>query len=170
MKHFVLLGCLAAALLLSGCGSGIPDGFPKKLLSCRIVVMDGDVPVQEATVSLLPEDEQEKFSMVGITNDQGVADIRTTQAGYYRNGVPQGTYQVIIIGSEPPDLEHTLSLEERANLPPDESDAYEFARQKRIGARPLAVPREFNKMDTTPLTWAVDQKGSELAVNVAEYK
>ena len=170
MKHFALLGCLTVTLFLTGCGEGPPEGFPKKLFSCRIVVMDGDEPVREATVSLLPENGQQKFSMVGITNDQGVANIRTTQAGYYGNGVPQETYRVLIIGSEPPDLEHTLTLDERANLPPDELDAYEYARQRRIGARPLAVPREFNKTDTTPLIWTVDRKGSELHVNVADYK
>jgi hypothetical protein len=170
MKHFGTLLFLIATLLLTGCGQGIPEGFPKKLLSCRIVVMDGDDPVKEATVSLLPEDEQQKFSMIGITDDRGMAKIRTTQAGYYGNGVPKGTYKVLIIGSEPPDLEHTLTLDERANLPPDDLVAYEYARQRRIGTRPLAVPKEFNKMDKTPLTWTVDRKGAELKVNVADYK
>ena len=166
----LLLICLAATLLMSGCGDGRPDGFPTKLFSCRIIVLDGEVPLKEASVSLIPENEQQKYSMIGLTDDKGVADIRTAQAGYYGNGVPEGTYKVLIIGSEPPDLEHTLSIDERANLPPDEYTMYENARQRRISELPLAVPKEFNKMDQTPLTWTVDRKGSELSVNVADYK
>jgi len=155
---------------MTGCSDKRPEGFPTKLLSCRVVVMDGDVPLKEASVSFIPENEKQKFSMVGITDDKGVANIRTTQAGYYANGVPKGAYKVLIIGSEPPDLEHTLTIDERADLTPDELNAYENARQKRIGARPLAVPNEFHKMDKTPLTWTVEQKGSELKVNVGDYK
>ena len=170
MKFYVSISCIAAVLLMTGCSDKRPEGFPTKLLSCRVVVMDGDVPLKEASVSLMPENEKQKFSMVGITDDKGVANIRTTQAGYYANGVPNGTYKVLIIGAEPPDLEHTLTIDERANLQPDQLNAYESARQKRIGAKPLAVPNEFNKMDKTPLTWTVEKKGSELKVNVAEYK
>jgi len=170
MKHIISLNCLLAVLFLTGCGNSPPDGFPAKLLPCRVVVMDGDTPLKEASVSLIPENERQKFSIVGITDDKGVTTIRTIQSGYYGNGAPEGTYKVLIIGSEPPDLEHTLSIDERADLPPDALNAYENARQKRIGARPLAVPKEFNKMDKTPLTWTVAQKGAELTVNVSEYK
>ena len=165
-----LLVCLVTIPLLTGCGDSRPDGFPAKLLSCRVIVMDGDVPLKEASVSLIPEHEQHKYSMIGITDDKGVASIRTAQAGYYGNGAPEGTYKVLIIGAESPDLEHTLTIDERANLPPDELTMYENARQRRINALPLAVPKEFNKMDQTPLTWTVDRKGSELSVNVADYK
>ena len=170
MKYFVSLSFMPAILLLVGCGGGKPEGFPAKLFACRVIVTDGNAPVAGASVSLIPENEQQKFSMVSITNDDGVANIRTAQAGYYGNGAPEGTYKVLIIDAEPPDLEHTLTAEERANLPPDEQDVYERARQKRVSARPLAVPKEFNKMDFTPLTWTVDRKGAELKVNVAEYK
>ena len=170
MRYFVSLICLAAIPLTIGCDGGRPEGFPKKLFTCQVVVMDGDVPLKEASVSLVPESESQKFSMIGITDENGVANIRTAQAGYYGKGAPQGTYKILIIGSEPPDLEHTLNIEERANLTPDQLDAYEYARQRRIGVRPLAVPREFNKIDTTPLTWTVDRKGAELKVNVADYK
>lgn len=170
MKFYVSISCIATILLTAGCSDKRPEGFPTKLLSCRVVVMDGDVPVKEASVSLLPENERQKFSMIGITDEKGVANIRTALAGYYANGVPNGTYKVLIIGSEPPDLEHTLTIDERANLQPDQLNAYENARQKRIAAIPMAVPKEFNKMDKTPLTWTVGQKGSELKVNVAEYK
>ena len=170
MKYFISLSFIPIILLLVGCGEGKPEGFPAKLFACRVVVMDGDEPVQGASVSLIPENEKQKYSMVSIANDDGVANIRTALAGYYGNGAPEGTYKVLIIDAEPPDLEHTLTADERANLPPDAQDAYEKARQQRIGARPLAVPKEFNKMDTTPLTWTVDRKGAELKVNVAEYK
>jgi len=170
MKYFVSSSYLVAILVLAGCGDSRPAGFPQKLHPCRVIVMDGDSPLQGASVSLIPENEQQKFSMIGITDEKGVAAIRTTLAGYYGNGAPEGTYKVLVIGAEPPDLEHTMTADERANLTPDELNAYEHARQRRIGARPLAVPRNFNKMDTTPLTWTVDRKGAELNVNVAEHK
>ena len=170
MKYFVSLSFVSVILLLAGCNDNRPEGFPAKLFSCSVIVMDGDTPIKGASVSLIPENEQQKYSMVSITNDDGIATIRTALAGYYGNGAPEGTYKVLIIDAEPPDLEHTLTAEERANLPPDAQDAYERARQQRIGARPLAVPKEFNKMDKTPLTWTVDRKGAELKVNVAEYK
>jgi len=160
---------------MTGCSDKRPDGFPAKLLSCRIIVLEGDEPLKEVSVSLLPENEQQKYSMIAMTDANGVANLRTTLGGYYGNGVPEGTYKILVIGSEPPDFEHTLTMEQRMELPPDQLSAYEAARQRRINALPIgeipsAIPKELGKRDKTPLTWTVNRKGSELTVNIADYK
>ena len=175
MKYFVSLILITVVLSVSGCGDGKLDGFPAKLLTCRVTVSNGDEPMGNVSVSFLPDNERQKYTMVAMTDANGVANMRTTLAGYYGTGVPEGTYKVLIIGSEDPELEHTLTMDERMELSPDALDAYERARQKRINALPIgevptAIAKELSKTNTTPLTWSVDRKGAEFTVNVAEYK
>jgi len=175
MKYYVSMISIAVILSVAGCGDKRPDGFPAKLLPCRVIVMDGDKPMKNVSVNFLPDNGRQKYTMVAMTDDGGVANMRTTLSGYYGKGVPEGTYKVLLIGSEDPELEHTLTMDERMALPPDALDAYERARQKRINALPIgevptAISKELSKTTTTPLTWTVDKKGSEWTVNVADYK
>ena len=175
MKYFVSILIVAVILSIAGCGDARPDGFPAKLRTCRVLVLDGDEPMENVSVSFLPENERQKYTMVAMTDAKGVANMRTTLGGYYGKGVPEGTYKVLVIGSEDPELEHTLTMDERMELSPDALDAYERARQRRINALPIgevptAIAKELSNTNTTPITWTVDRNKAEFTVNVADFK
>ena len=88
---FPLLFCIA---LITGCGPKRPEGLPN-LVSCVLTIQfeDGS-PVDNATVSLAPEDESlRQWSISGSTDASGTAKIYTNSEFA---GVPAGKYKVAV--------------------------------------------------------------------------
>ena len=89
---FSLLFCVA---LLVGCGGPKrPEGLPK-LVRCVLTIQYADgSPVDNAMVSLIPEDaDLVQWSISGTTNASGVATI-STNADFV--GAPAGKYKVVV--------------------------------------------------------------------------
>ncbi|MDR2756768.1 MAG: hypothetical protein LBC20_13780 [Planctomycetaceae bacterium] len=90
MKQFiVILSCLLFCSIV-GCGKEeYPADLPT-LHPCQITVQMKSSPLEGAIVSLLPE--QRKWGAAGITNTQGIAELRTRN---YR-GVAEGSYRITV--------------------------------------------------------------------------
>jgi len=79
---------------MTGCGQKRPEGLPK-LVSCVLTFQYEDgTPVDNATVSLAPEDaDLRQWSIAGATDASGVATI-TTNGDFA--GAPAGKYKVVV--------------------------------------------------------------------------
>ena len=88
---FSLLFCVA---LIVGCGTKRPAGLPN-LVSCVLTFQYEDgTPVDEAMVSLTPEDaDLRQWSISGTTDASGVAKI-STNAEF--SGAPAGKFKVVV--------------------------------------------------------------------------
>lgn len=115
MKYFNTLLLFTGALLLGGCfGPKTPDGMPK-LEPVTVTVLQGDVPLANATLNLKPLEPSttNNFTCGGTTNEEGVATIVTH--GQYK-GAPVGKYKVAVScvvgeGTPPPQAQSTKSLQ-----------------------------------------------------------
>lgn len=96
VKDLFLIFLSVSVLFFIGCGERLPDGMPP-LTPCELTILQENVPLKGATVSLLPEEGLAKWNLVGITNDFGVVKILAN--GKY-NGVPQGKYKVVVMKIE----------------------------------------------------------------------
>jgi hypothetical protein len=90
MKQLIVI--LSALLFCSiiGCGKEKLLTDLPRLHPCHITVQMNGSPLEGATVSLLPE--QGKWGAAGITNAQGIAELRTRN--YY--GVAEGHYKITV--------------------------------------------------------------------------
>ena len=115
MKHFNTVLLFTGALLLGGCfGPKTPDGMPK-LEPVTVTVLQGDVPLANATLNLKPLEPSttNNFTCGGTTNEEGVATIVTH--GQYK-GAPLGSTRLPFRASsarEPPlrQVRSTKSLQ-----------------------------------------------------------
>ncbi|MDO5581241.1 MAG: hypothetical protein Q4G69_08895 [Planctomycetia bacterium] len=96
VKKLFLFALVMFSALLMGCGEPLPEGMPR-LIPCELTLLQEGKPLVGATVSLLPEKDQARWNLVGITNESGTANILAN--GKYK-GVPEGKYKIIIIKVE----------------------------------------------------------------------
>ncbi|MDR1492579.1 MAG: hypothetical protein LBT05_07645 [Planctomycetaceae bacterium] len=164
----ILAGCLAS--LSFGC-SDAPKGFPK-VVPCKVIVMQGTKPLHEVDVTLLPSSPRNSTMFFGKTDPSGNCQVATTFANYRKNGVPEGTYKVVL--DKRPELELTQT-EEHACC----ADAHSMSRdslkwqaeiQKQRKKYPKIIPDVLTQSSSTPLTLDVSRNGATLAVNLDEYK
>jgi len=94
MKFFTFSVFVTIIACLSGCsGEKTPDGMPKLYPAvCIKVVQDGN-PLEDAYVSLRPEDKSLTWGIGGKTDAQGVAQLWTH--GKYK-GAFAGTFKVMV--------------------------------------------------------------------------
>ena len=116
--RFIIFSSFFASfvLLLSGCGGEqLPPGIPK-LYNATLTVMQDGKPLAGADIIMLNIDPSVNWPAGGITNQNGVAKLRTL--GRY-DGAPAGRYKVAVNKIDTPDI----------TLPsPDEVSATEFNR------------------------------------------
>ncbi|MDR2704755.1 MAG: carboxypeptidase-like regulatory domain-containing protein [Planctomycetaceae bacterium] len=90
MKQFTIILSILLFCSIIGCRKEkLPVDIPL-LHPCRITVQMKGSPLEGATVSLLPE--QGKWGAAGITNAQGIAELRTRNY----HGVAEGHYKVTV--------------------------------------------------------------------------
>jgi len=149
MKKLLLtLSLLFCAAPITGCGPARPEGLPK-LVSCVLTFQyeDGS-PVDNAMVSLAPENaDLRKWSIAGTTDSSGVATI-STNADFV--GAPAGKYKVVI---------RKVEL-----LPTDEKDEYG---EPVMETRSL-IAEEFTNAGTTPHSLEVGSSSVTETFNVAK--
>jgi hypothetical protein len=87
--HFVIL---LAALCVGGCAPSLPKGLPP-IYPCTITLTQEGVPLEGASVALIPEDTTLTFTFAGATTSTGSVEMYSH--GKYR-GVPAGKYKLIV--------------------------------------------------------------------------
>jgi len=168
-KYISLLCAAIVFPLLYGC-SGKPADFPQ-VAPCTVTVKSGGAPVADVGVFF----EQEggdgtlgKFTIKGMTNSSGVADIQTITQGYSAKGAPIGTFSVYL-REEIPYPRGTKSQTEIDDMSDSEREAYDRKLAEEYQAIPRKVPERFSSPASSGLTITVESgKGGTLEVNVAE--
>jgi len=114
MKNYLFVSMLCLSLVcFSGCGgkqkpTDLPPLFPVKIT----VIQDGK-PLEKAVVSLSADGTKVRFTIGGITDQNGVATLKTD--GEWP-GAPAGKYKICInktVVPEPDPGEDALSREEQ---------------------------------------------------------
>lgn len=163
MKHFNTVLLFTGALLLGGCfGPKTPDGMPK-LEPVTVTVLQGDVPLANATLNLKPLEPSttNNFTCGGTTNEEGVATIVTH--GQYK-GAPVGKYKVAVScvvgeGTPPPPS------------PIDEESARVYKEYIDSGATYEefnVVDPEFSTIESTTLEIEVVKGKNQLTIDCGE--
>jgi hypothetical protein len=91
--HFVIL---LAVLCFAGCAPSLPKGLPP-LYPCTITLTQEGVPLEGASVALIPEDTTLHFTFAGATTSTGSVEMYSH--GKHR-GIPAGKYKLLVIKSD----------------------------------------------------------------------
>ena len=164
MKHAITFSLCLSLTLLIGC-SNTPQGFPK-VVPCTITVMDGTTPIADVDVTLQAVIPSSGTVFFGKTNDTGVCKAGTSFASYYKEGVPEGSYKVILV--KEPYVEDTKTG--KVHMSRAEIDAHRKEMQAKRDALPRIIPVPLTTAAKTPLTVDVSGKTTELTVDVTQYK
>lgn len=156
----VILGALAtlACATLLGCGgekkpADLPELFPTKVT----IIQDGK-PLEGASVTL--NNDQTRFMVGGITNETGVAELKTE--GKWK-GAPAGHYKVLVSKIFVPEVSN--------EVPPEDPEARKEFDKKlaEINAQQAqTVDVKFNRPAQTPLELDVAAPGAEAEFDVGE--
>ncbi|MDR1383640.1 MAG: hypothetical protein LBJ67_07325 [Planctomycetaceae bacterium] len=167
-RILMIVGCLAS--LSFGC-SDAPKGFPK-VVSCKITVVQGTKPLNEVDVILLPSSPMNSTMFFGKTDQSGHCQVATTFANYRKNGVPKGTYKVVL--DKRPEIELTQTEEHaccaESHSMSRDSLKWQAEIQKQRKKHPQIIPDILTQSSSTPLTLDVSSNGATLAVNLDEYQ
>jgi len=162
----VVAACLSV-ILFSGCSGGVPKGFPK-VIPCQVTVLDGTTPIVDVEVSLYPSTPASGMVFFGKTNASGVCNVGTSFANFYKEGVPEGNYKVVLV--KEPLVEDTKTREEQSAMSRPELDAYRTQMQAKRDALPKIIPASLTTAAKTPLTVDVTGKTTALTVDVTQHK
>ncbi|MCL2118426.1 MAG: hypothetical protein FWH27_08385 [Planctomycetaceae bacterium] len=165
-RSLALFACFSL-VLFSGCPGGTPKGFPK-VIPCKITVLDGTTPIADVEVSLYATSPASGMVFYGKTDASGLCKVGTSFANFFKEGVPEGSYKVVLV--KEPFVEDTKTREEQNEMPRPELDAYRKQMQDKRDALPKIIPVALTTNAKTTLTLNVSGKVAELTVNVAEHK
>ena len=164
MRILSLLSLSAFLLTCCGCGGGgnVPAEL-RNLVPASVTVMNGTQPMMDVQVILLAKAGQGAYACTGITGNDGVATIQSSRGSYTGNGVPEGTYSVVLSKSidVPDDL---VAQESDQNLPPaaqaeKSRKLDEFLNKNRV------VPVVLSSAGTSPIELVI-AKGQDATVSI----
>jgi hypothetical protein len=168
MKMFWISVIFSVPLLLAGCGTPAPTGFPS-LKDCRVTVTDNGQPIPDVVVNLVPKFTANSLFITGVTDSTGTAVIKTRHGNYSRNGAPEGDYSVILSKSIPVEMP-ILTEEQSQALTPAQQEKLQKEREQKMDAARI-IPKLLEEPSQTPLTLQIGNKTvGKLSVDVAEYK
>ena len=154
---------IAVVLLVasSGCnGKKKPADLPA-LYPCQITVMQDGKPLEGALVRL-HSDKSLRFTTSGVTDNQGVANIKTDVSW---PGAPEGKYKVCVqkvVTSSAQDLP-----KEVPNPTTDRAGYAEYRKKAaEIGKATSYVDKKFLRPNSTPVTAEVTTSGCTQTVDV----
>ena len=165
-RYMPLFVCLSL-VFIAGCTGSAPKGFPK-VLPCQVTVLDGTTPIAGVEVTLQATTASSGTVFFGKTDASGVCKVGTSFANYYKEGVPEGNYKVVLV--KEPVVEDTKTREEQNAMTRPELDAYRAQMKTKRDALPRIVPTPLTTALKTPLTIDVRGKTTVMTVNVAEHK
>ena len=145
-----------------------PRDFPD-LEPCTITIVNGANPVQGASILLSSSDGTKKGAWIadGITDDNGVAQIKTSQGNYSKKGVPTGKYKLTL--SKEPKVEGELPPQELEKLSLEEYRAYTRKIADQKAKMPKEIPDKAKSQKETPLDLDVPSSGCNLTIDLSEY-
>ena len=162
MKKYIIPSLLIVSLLcLFGCGgkkkpSDLPALHPVKLT----VIQDGQ-PLEGATVNLVAEGRDVRFTTAGITDKNGVATIKTDIDWA---GAPEGKFKVCIskvVAPSTTPVDTSLSFDEQRK------QAMENQAARSAGTKSV-VNSKFRKPNTTDFSIEVTEAGITETFDVGE--
>ncbi len=156
---------MLSALFCVGCSPSAPEGFPAKLVPCRITITKGATPVAGATVCLFSDSANKSCVSTGITNEQGVAEIITRKATYAKPGVPPGKCTMTL--SKNPRIEGEPDIAEM-EFQGAEYFTYMEKRAAKLDAMPRIFPSEWDSPQTSPLTIDVGEEGGDQTIDATD--
>ena len=125
---------LFAILVVAGCGKRYPG--KERLYPVSITVTDNGAPFTRATVILVREGGPTIINAGGVTDTNGVAQIKTDAQW---PGVPVGTYKVMLNKDVAPPRD--LSDEEYQKLDFEAKEAYDKKMHAKWMSMPQLVPK-----------------------------
>lgn len=156
---------LLAALFCLGCGPKKPEGIPA-LSPATVTIVKGSDPVANANVFFVAITAPSgSWSTVGVTDENGVAKMETTQGEWRASGVPEGEYQIYLT---------KLGKIEEPELPPDvetnpeAKQAYLDERLKRLEAAGKEIPKCLTSNETSDLKISVSGSTAE-TFDISQY-
>jgi hypothetical protein len=163
-----IISVLLISLSLVGCNNNRLPKKPKNLHPVTITVMNGEQPVEGVAVTLSGRSSQGAFACTGLTDNQGVAKIRSLRNSYTVRGVPAGTYRVAL--DELPELPMELTPHETdEKLPPKEAATKEFQRKIYFEENQL-IPTILTSPGSTPIELTVSEnKETAFLIDVNKY-
>jgi len=164
-KSITLLVLLIFAFSLSGCGPGVPEGFPK-IVPCEITVVKDGAPLPQTTVILASQEGPKDWFASGETDASGVTKISTSINSYSKSGAPEGTYKVTL--NQIPQVKHEKSQQELFDMPAAEKAAYQ-AKMNQLIKDSRSFPLEFESYVTTPITLEITKAESKYVIDVSKW-
>jgi len=140
-KIFAHVAFALSAVLISGCGDGLPNRTP---VEGTVVYEDGS-PVANAAVMFHPQGDLESKNAMGTTDDEGKFIMFTYRDARDPDGAPIGSHKVTVSG-----------VNEAAVQPNQEGEIDDSV----SGELSWFVDSKFALVETTPLTVDVT-KGME---------
>jgi hypothetical protein len=95
-KNTLRLIILLTAFCFAGCAPSLPKGMPP-IYPCTITLTQEGVPLEGASVALIPEDTTLTFVFAGATTSSGSVEMYSH--GKHR-GVPAGKYKLTVIKND----------------------------------------------------------------------
>ena len=171
LKKLVLIGVAVPLLLTTiiSCNRNtLPPDVPE-IAPCVITILKGGKPISDATVSLSRTENHGGWTVYGLTNSSGVAQIITAAGNATARGAPIGDYTVTV-QKEPPRPEGDKTPEEIRQMGREELGAYQEKLRAKRDALPREVPNIFYNNTTTPVTLKVEPKtGATVTVELNDY-
>ena len=160
-----LLLCLSL-LLLSGCGTPKPEGMPD-LYPVKVKVHDSGTAMSGIGVEFYKTEGASSYSLGGMTDSAGNAEILTISGKFSGKGLPAGSYRVVL--RQRIDMPSELQEDESVDLSDSARQELEKKRKK-FRDDNLKFSPKLSSPTETPLNIEVSQSGSELDVDVSQYK
>ena len=138
-----------------------------KVYPVKLTVMDGDSPLEDATVILVANNPINNIVVGGTSNSSGVVDLRTTYASYSEKGAPLGSYKITVQKEHP--VIQTKTDEELQKMGPGEIADHGLKLMAERDAKPKLVPQNVTRSATTPFSIEVVEKGTELTIDLSPF-
>ena len=153
---------LFAVSIFSGCSkeqrpAGLPPLFP-----CKIMITQGNKPLEGALVQLVPESGTFQWTISGKTDSSGVAKL-STHAKF--SGAPAGTFKVLVSKTEASPSKYPVPAD---NAPVEEWT--EYRGQISMEHRPLIqyVKPEYEDISSTPHSILITKGKNRQTFDVGE--
>ncbi|MDO5582040.1 MAG: hypothetical protein Q4G69_13000 [Planctomycetia bacterium] len=117
---------------------------------------------------LIPAEGTSSLSIGATTDVQGVAAFHTAMGSFVQDGVPDGSWKVLV--SKGPVVEGTKTKEEQAAMPEEEWKKYQREIEAKAKKLPPIVPYILGSPSTTPIVLTVAGQKTGLTIDIAKYK
>ena len=140
----------------------MPDLYPTS-----VKVHDAGAPLDGIGVELYKVGTSTPYSLGGTTDSTGTANLSTTHVQYTGNGIPVGSYRVVL--RQRIEVPSELQEDETMELSSAEQQDLARKREKYLDDN-RRFSRKLSDFAATPLEIEVSSSGFELDVDVSQYK